>query len=1023
MSGQKTHKKASIKSTPLWDHQRKAINTIRKYLSAAKVNRNIGAALVHMPTGTGKSGVIAVSSHFLKNVGCVLLLCPRIALRDQLAREVGGRFFTKLNLDANSLPKKVQIVKRGFPKITTDEYSCTIFVMTIQMLHSWANRENEDYYKLKKHLDLLIIDEGHYEPAISWRDAIRTIHRPRIIFTATPFRNDLKLFDINYDYAFSYTFHDAVSDKIIRRVQIHPRRQSGTPRDFVKDVVNFYDKNLHGRGSKGEEPRGIIRCESQATIRQIGVALGSLGKSYVLIHENFDDDDKNRPHERRTVPNPDREKAIFWVHQFKLLEGIDDPRFQLLSLYEELRTTRSFVQQVGRVIRNPSRKSGAIAHVLDHSNGRQNELWEGFLGFDKLIKREGVKVADFGKKILEQLIKALPDVVYLNGRFRTPFTLKNIDPKDELYLPLTVNVFRKGASFNLKDLCNEIKSEYNQQDRVFRIVPVNTQTLVFLYLAFRNSPFLRSTCFVECRLGVTILREIGTYLCYFDSSGGVPDVLEGHAEQVPTEELRRLFSKRDRAYLTAVSLRNANLGPRVIRSRTIYAARIEDTVPTFDDHAFVCQTARGYSKKGNHDFVRRYVGFQRGKITDSSDARATFHEYMSWLNGITECLEKEDRNIATAFARYAKHADVPLDPEPISVLLDLVEVQDKFFTIDYEGVTAGESMIIEDVCSEVNNGSFVVKANGRQFAPTIQFKSATNRYLIDSPDLEASYYSNEDGLDRSLVHYLNNEQSFRVIPRSEGSFYTLGEFYSPIVRFGRRYDDSQFGLVRILYPAECLEQIGSEKGKNCLADSSGWDPKSLFAIIDKLGRGYKLDSLFGKPDILVCDDLETEAADFILADTDKRKVVFIHAKGKGKGESRKYAASPLQEICGQATKNLKYFSRYGNDEPPKARKWHTRRWTGAKGVSGKVDNRIRMKPNSISTGLQLWKMIRSIIRDPLADLQVWLFLGRMFSKSSFDQQLNADRSATEAQQAAYLLFSTMNDAASVGVKLRVICSP
>ena len=272
-------------------------------------------------------------------------------------------------------------------------------------------------------------------------------------------------------------------------------------------------------------------------------------------------------------------------------------------------------------------------------------------------------------------------------------------------------------------------------------------------------------------------------------------------------------------------------------------------------------------------------------------------------------------------------------------------------------------------------------------------------------------------------NYLNSEQSFRVIPASEGSFYTLGEFYSPIVRFGREYDDDQFNLLRILWPAVCLERFGSEKGKNCLADGSGWDPQSLFAIIDNLGQRFGLRRLFGNPDILVCDDLGTEAADFILADTDKRRVVFIHAKGTGEGVARRYAASPLQEICGQATKNLKYLSRYGDDEPPKARNWHTQKWAGAKGVSGKVDNRIRLKPRSITTGWQLWKAIKSIIRDHFADLEVWLFLGRMFSKSSFDQQLNADRPATEAQQSAYLIFSTMNDAASVGAKLRVVCSP
>src|SRR5262249_36537701 len=294
---------------------------------------------------------------------------------------------------------------------------------------------------------------------------------------------------------------------------------------------------------------------------------------------------------------------------------------------------------------------------------------------------------------------------------------------------------------------------------------------------------------------------------------------------------------------------------------------------------------------------------------------------------------------------------------------------------------------------------------GKECEASISFHQDSERYFIDSPDLDTLFSSDEEELRHGLVRYLNKMQSFRVIPKSEGSFYTLGEFYKPILRFGHRYDDSQFGLLRILHTAQCVQDIGSEKGQQCLSDGSSWDPLSLFAIIDSLGHGHGLEGLFQDPDILVCDDLEKEVADFILADTKKPRVVFIHAKGKGNGgASGKYAASPLQEVCGQATKNLKYFARYGDEIPDKAKKWHTAEWSGAKGVVGKVKKRIRKSPSHLSTGLELWKAIRAIIRDPLADLEVWLFLGRMFSKSSFKKELRANSPKTEAKQAAYLLF-------------------
>jgi hypothetical protein len=364
----------------------------------------------------------------------------------------------------------------------------------------------------------------------------------------------------------------------------------------------------------------------------------------------------------------------------------------------------------------------------------------------------------------------------------------------------------------------------------------------------------------------------------------------------------------------------------------------------------------------------------------------------------------------------------------MSVLLDVAEVEESFVTHDVAGVTPNEQLRLEDACCEVNSGLFTVTANGKKCSGQISFNNKTNRYQIESSELDEMYHSQEVGLDRGVVRYLNHQQSFRVIPKSEGSFYTLGAFYSPIIRFGPKYDDDQIGLLKVLYPFAALDTIGSEKGQACAADGSTWDTNSLFSIIDNLGSGHGMAPMFGAPDIVVCDDMGTEAADFILADTNSKKVVFIHAKGRDSGDAGKYAASPLQEVCGQATKNLKYFARFGNDEPNRARKWHSDVWKVTEKVNsdkkptGKVTYRIRKSPATVTTGLQVWTRIRSLIRDPNAELEVWLFLGRLLSASSIEQQIKKTKPPAEAQQAAYLLFSIMNDVASVGAKLRVLCS-
>lgn len=1008
--------KPTLSATPLWNHQKAAVVTIRKYVAAYVTGGTTGACLIHMPTGTGKSGVIACASHFLNTSGCVLLLTPRVALREQLSREVGGQFFAKFKMDGRRLPKEVLNLESSGKFPNGYHFQKSVISMTIQLLYSMMNRHDTNFALLRANTGLVIVDEGHYEPSNSWNEAVRAFRCPRVIFTATPFRNDLKLFDIDFNHAYSFTLQQATADKTVRAIEINAKPKPSNPSDFVDDVISFYDSKFPNPNPTNP-PRTIIRCESAETIKEIGNVLAARRKSYVLIHETFRDD-PSKPRERRSVPDPAYEQATFWVHQYKLLEGIDDPRFQLLACYEELRTTRALVQQIGRVIRNPSRKANAKAYFLDHSNGRQKELWDGFLEFDKLVQADGVKVADFGTKMLEALAKAQPDVVYLEGRFRSSFKLHAIDANDELQLPCTANILRKNNSFSISQLKKDIDIAFSEQDRVFRLQQINADTSVYLYLTFSNSPLLRSKAFIECRLGVTVLRECGDYLCVFDSGGSGPGVVFNHATPVLASELRKLFSSNTKARLTAVSLLNSNLGQRSIRSRSITAANVADIVPSFDDHSFLCRTVQGNCER-NGKFVRRYVGFQHGKITDASERRGPLSDYLAWLDYITAILASAKRPVSS-FQRFASDRLTPTDPTPTSILLDISEVEEAFVTNEGE-FASGMPMQIDDKCSEVNNGQFKVTANGKVCEGTVKFDPLSKRYRIDSPDLMGLYTTEVSALKGGIVRYLNQDQSFRIIPKSEGCFYAMGAFYSPTLRFGMSYDDDQFGLLQAMDTSASLASVASEKGNRCQANGDGWDTDSLFNIIDQLGHGFDLDHLFGSPDLIVCDDMDKEVADFIIADSTEKKVIFVHAKGLSEGH-RLYAASPLQEVCGQAIKNLKFLARFGTEVPVNAKRWHTWEWTAPR-VQGRVVQRIRTSPSSVKTGLEAWSHIHAIIRNPNASMEVWLFLGRLLKKSELERQLRAKNPAAEAKQSAYLLFSTMTNVASVGAKLRIVCSP
>ena len=72
--------------------QQQRIKTVLSYLKKP-LNENANSCLISLPTGAGKSGVISVLSHKATQKR-VLVLCHRRAVRDQLLKEIKGKFFS-----------------------------------------------------------------------------------------------------------------------------------------------------------------------------------------------------------------------------------------------------------------------------------------------------------------------------------------------------------------------------------------------------------------------------------------------------------------------------------------------------------------------------------------------------------------------------------------------------------------------------------------------------------------------------------------------------------------------------------------------------------------------------------------------------------------------------------------------------------------------------------------------------------------------------------------------------------------
>lgn len=799
-----------------------------------------------MPTGTGKSGVIASTAHALGGSRHVLVLAPWDALVEQLKIDIQTRFWSRLGMTAPSSRATLRLLPSTADQILDDANKPSIFVSTITSLRQLQQRQFATYERLGSLVSLVIVDEGHYEPAPDWSEAVRGLGQPVILFTATPYRNDFKFFDVDRKFFYSYPHHRAERDRFLRTVSFEDSVFDG-PGDFCAGLLAFCKRTF---GKAKEQPRVIVRCASEEAVHQITTALAAAGKSVVGIHERFERsaDGRFRP----DVPAPDTfDTAQFWVHQYKLIEGIDDPSFRVVAIFQPLGNERSFVQQVGRVLRNPGRRPNETAWVYSHPAHNLKDSWEAYREYDRGVAQEAFRSpAEFARSLPLQ---------YVVGRFRSGFDLDAAQLHDQLDYARATQVFLVTDAFKLDLLEGSIRDEWNDDydlELGQKTLTPDANTRVLPYISTQNSPFLLRKAFPQYEFGYTVFRRVRNYLFYFDSQGRTPKALEPTPRVAPAI-LERLFTG-STARLTSVALRNINVGRYDVRRRSSQAYSIGELAPDLGDHTHVASTASGLTASTTSTpgrLVSRYVGFSRSRVHDRVGGTTRFQEYIEWLEQVATELDNSSVTTLPVFDRYAEVVNPPQDPQPVNILLDFE--QDRFEeSPSFTATATSQTLMIDELCLGVDaKGNFQCAANGRSYPVGVVWDAPTGVYLLESPALNRDYVMKELlSLRRplSLVAFLNREQAFRVIPRSQGeeySVYSRGRFYRPRVALWGRVATGRFDLLNIIEGVQALGTIGSEKGGPHSATAAGWANGTVFNLIDQLAAGTRWSPGSG---ILIC---------------------------------------------------------------------------------------------------------------------------------------------------------------------------
>lgn len=977
----------------LYDFQQTAVKAVEHFLDRGESGGR--SYIVSMPTGSGKSGVIAyVAQDRLGDEGDILLLCPWDALAKQLADDVGGRFWKHAGVDSSSMANPVRLYPANALSAINAADGPMIWVMTFAALVA-VNPETRKV--LASRLQMVIVDEGHYEPAPSWAAAVRNLEKSTLLFTATPFRNDVKYFDVAEGDGHHYPARTAIAEARLRTPKFQTLPVS-TPQEFVDRLIAFDNSELT------DTDKIIVRCSTHQEIRHIVRLLHERGQLAVGIHERFKAVDKASGLLKGV---PSSHEARYWVHQNKLIEGVDHQEFRCVALFRVPTNDRALIQQIGRVLRGV--KHNPNAWVLGGQGEKLQNVWEAYLSYD--FQNDASL-----STVREVVGLAAGRHVYTSGTFRAPLDIDNIEPS-ELRVPRSFTVYEVPTTSTqpLNQLLAALDTALDERDgekvgnaiRGQWTLPGRPEIAWAAQLVYLNeqSPILARSSFYDSRLAIAFFAVTDSRLY---AQPAIRLDLPVGFQALSSDVLRSAFA-RSTGTFTSVSLKNTDLSSTVERSRTQTAVSLTAVAPDLGDYFKSPSTITGVVKNSHLDGEQygalRYVGFANSRVREHG--RIPIEECLNWLAQVDSGFANhDDSKVSKIFSRYAEVVTCA-NPVVKNFLLDLpTSVVDRYTGSD------GQTLRMKDICVDVDlnsNFKLVSASDGMEFECSLTWVGRSYEFRSNQLDARFTRVSSNYA---SLSSEITERQAFRLIVHEQGSpedlvQYVDSQFVRPRSTLALRSNGKGVVLDNLLgtvSPGTVTSEKGdSVKGKN-------WTTGSMFR---KICDEVKMGALFGEQvahnSMLICDDDAGETADFYVVDDQNRKLIVVHAKVKSGSGGR--GASGLYDVVAQAQKHLGTIrpGGVGFDRTRMRKRWE-KNWT--------LDKSDVPRVQSGQTAGAAADAVWNALRNPSYERQVLIATAGILDKSEFLK--HARKGTPQSLQALYLIQSVWAAAGSVGARLRIV---
>lgn len=356
------------------------------------LNEPQGEALVVLPTGTGKSTLIAIAPYGSVH-GRVLVITPGLVTKKSVSDSL-LLFKNNIWVDYDIFldPALIPVVTEYDKEMLQQSLYSSNFVIT--NVHKLTNSNYRDSLLDKvppDFFDMIIVDEAHHSVADSWQNVLNYFkNAKRLHLTGTPFRGDgqplpgklihetslAEVMRLKYVKGLrnkplmscNLFFTMPGSDKKLSVQEVKElkdeewvQKSIALSQDctigVIKESINELEK-LKKLSSNVPHKILAVAC-SISHAEEVALYYRQQGKDTVIIHSDVDDRDD-------AFLRIENNQCEVVVSVNMLMEGYDHKYLTILAIFRPYKSLNAFAQVVGRVLRAIPEKE-IINHDIDNN--------------------------------------------------------------------------------------------------------------------------------------------------------------------------------------------------------------------------------------------------------------------------------------------------------------------------------------------------------------------------------------------------------------------------------------------------------------------------------------------------------------------------------------------------------------------------------------------------------------------------------------------------------------------------------